>query len=198
MFPRFVITRGLKMPKKPVFKYPVDYLSRDCVYLSRNSLEHTFHAQIGKHFTIENFALPGVDYSHYTKEGLTIYLNRTSTIQAEDFYGQELLSNPPRNRALLVPYEHLHKLRRVFPAIHVPYFENSDHYYFPRRSPRHKYDTIIDCRDDKDLWSREDAMITDPFEVDVIIHASLNPSIESTVMDEISQARWKETKNQVE
>ncbi len=140
-------------------------------------------------------------------------------LSMEDFYRQELVNGPQIEtvkrqrkkkqiigdimpfctsslRAIIVPYDHLEKLKTLFPNINVRRFENTDDFYYhavPDFYPRVLHDKVIDMFHDDELWSTHHTtpVITDPFHVDVIIHANRTNSIEEIIMADLAEKRWR-------
>ncbi len=131
-----------------------------------------------------------------------------ATIQSiDDFYRDALLQNENTKhtpsthettatlesglRAIIVPYEHLEKVKPLFPNMKIRHFESSDDFYFQSMfasTPRINHDKVIDMCYDDELWfNRTTPVVTEPFTVDVIIHATHIYSLEGHVMERLAE-----------
>jgi hypothetical protein len=149
----------------------------------------------------KKFILPH-DYSeehpYFSKTKVLSHIKRDGPLST--FYKTNLLSQDGTNnvkKAIIVPFERLEHLKKLFPAITVGRFESSDDFYFPPTSclpTRCQYDCIIDMCNDDELWHlAKEPLITEQFETDVIIHVPyLDDYPERVVMETLAAKRWRE------
>jgi hypothetical protein len=120
------------------------------------------------------------------------------------YYKTNLLFKPDEKKAILVPFERLNHLKKLFPAMIVENFEFSDDFYFPpaegRSTTRCNYYYIVDMCDDKQLWnddhiahsSVELPLIKEQFKIDVIIHVPMHDGnhAQREVLRTLAAKRW--------
>ncbi len=170
--------------------------------------KETYLGTIDPYYSSDYFIHNETDYLN---ENLPEYYNvhrRNQSICKGDtisnFYKTHFCQNNSSNMAIIVPYEHLDKLKTIFEKniILGRYESLEDFCIFPpfQIKSRKQYDSIVDLSSDRELWELDRPLFSKiqtknkskTIVLDVIIRSKYN-SPESVTMNELAHRMWRES-----
>ncbi len=147
------------------------------------------------------------DYSTFSEEQQNIDIANAiaSSPPMQSFYHEHLVANNLPNKAMIVPYHYIAKLKSLFPLININYYEYSQDFYLPPENeqthktkkenntvfPRMKYDLVIDTCTDDELWNSSQPLINELFSIDIIIHVFKDYGTLGNILSTLSSLHWE-------